>query len=223
MFKLDSNILFKIAPEMQPALADKAAPLLVEICPKYGINSADIFHEFIANVLHESGCFSILSENMNYSVHGLLSTFSRKRISAADAELYGRKPGQKANERKLANILYGGEFGRRELGNVLPDDGWTFRGAGPIQGTGRKNITEFTKFFNALERANYTPEEMAALLRKDIRVGIHFACWFFAIAKNLIQAAIDDNMNQIIKKINGAFIGKDDRYKFYEHAKRFVV
>lgn len=222
MFKLTPEILIKIAPNIKKANAKLICDSLLSICPQYGINSADIFHEFIANVLHESNCFNHLSENLNYSVRGLLNTFGRHRISAADAERYGRKAGQRANQRMIANILYGGEFGRRNLGNTQPDDGWNLRGAGPIQITGRSNFQAFTDFVNKLLKTKYTILEVAEKLRTDIALGVHSACWIFAIAKGLNDEAERDEMKTIIKRINGGFIGLDDRYKYYQLAQKYV-
>ena len=70
--------------------ATRIAYLLDSICPKYGINSPDIFHEFIANVLHESKEFTAMEENLNYSATALRSLFGRHRISDSDCEKYGR-------------------------------------------------------------------------------------------------------------------------------------
>ena len=82
-------------------------------------------------------------ESLNYSVSGLLNTFGRHRISRSDAERLGRKPGEPAlslaRQRAIANILYGGEWGRANLGNTMPDDGWTYRGRGMAHDTGRRN------------------------------------------------------------------------------------
>jgi len=83
--------------------------------------------------------FEPMEESLNYSVSGLLKTFSRSRISKADAERYGRKTGQAANQEAIGNILYGGDFGRAQLGNTEAGDGYRFRGRGLAQLTGRRN------------------------------------------------------------------------------------
>jgi putative chitinase len=100
----------------------------------------------LATAWHETGAKMLPNvESLNYSVSGLLNTFGRHRISTADAERLGRKPGEKAlsqeRQRQLANILYGGEWGRTNLGNTGPDDGWLFRGRGLAHDTGRRNYT----------------------------------------------------------------------------------
>jgi putative chitinase len=84
-----------------------------------------------------------IRENLNYSVQALIKKFGRHRISVAEAEKYGRKGGRPADQRAIANTIYGGEWGRDNLGNTEPDDGWLFRGGGLAQITGRTNFTKF--------------------------------------------------------------------------------
>jgi putative chitinase len=100
----------------------------------------------LATAWHETGPASRMVpnvENLNYSVSGLLNTFGRHRISRADAEKLGRRPGEPAlpiaRQRAIANIIYGGVWGRDNLGNTEPDDGWQFRGRGLAHITGRTN------------------------------------------------------------------------------------
>lgn len=100
--------------------------------------------EYVAYLLstcyHETGAkMSPNRENLNYSVSGLLNTFSRARISTAQAQAYGRSPGRAANQVAIANAVYGGEWGRKNLGNTQPNDGWDFRGGGQSHTTGRTN------------------------------------------------------------------------------------
>lgn len=58
------------------------------------------------------------------------------RVSAlSDAQLNELK----VDPQTFFNRVYGGEWGKKNLGNTDPDDGYTFRGRGPIQLTGRTN------------------------------------------------------------------------------------
>lgn len=100
---------------------------------------------FLANVATESGRLSTLAENLNYSVEALLAKFGRHRISEADARAYGRSPGHQANQQAIANAIYGGDWGRKALGNTKPGDGWLFRGQGLLQSTGRANAATLTR------------------------------------------------------------------------------
>lgn len=219
---LTADQVTKVSLSITGNKASEVARLHTAICPQYGINTADIFHEFFANELHESNCFTVLSENLNYLTSSLLDLFSRKRISVEQASRFGRKPGQMANQVAIANTIYGGEWGKKNLGNIHENDGWEFRGSGPIQITGRANITAFTNFYNTLCIDAYTPELMASRLRADIEIGIHSACWIFAVAKKLIDEAERNEMKTIVKKINGGYLGIEERMEFYKRCQQYI-
>ncbi|WP_198474939.1 hypothetical protein [Aquamicrobium zhengzhouense] len=98
----------------------------------------------LASAWHETGTkMQPVTENLNYSVEGLLKTFGRHRITEAQARRYGRTNNQPANQEAIANIIYGGEWGLKNLGNTKPGDGWRYRGRGLPQITGRSNYTKF--------------------------------------------------------------------------------
>lgn len=95
---------------------------------------------FLANVGVETGGLSATAESLNYSVDALMRTFGRHRISADDALRLGRIPGQRvADQEGIANRIYGGDWGTRNLGNHRAGDGWLYRGRGLFQTTGRHN------------------------------------------------------------------------------------
>lgn len=96
--------------------------------------------DFLPTILHESGMLERMEESLNYTPEALVATFGAHRITPAQAQAVGRIPGkQPADQRAIANIVYGGEWGRKNLGNIGPDDGWTYRGRGPGQTTGQGN------------------------------------------------------------------------------------
>lgn len=98
----------------------------------------------LATSWHETGTkMQPVTENLNYSVEGLLKTFGRHRITEAQARRYGRTNNQPANQQAIANTVYGGEWGLKNLGNTKTDDGWRYRGRGLPQITGRTNYTKF--------------------------------------------------------------------------------
>lgn len=106
-------------------------------------------------------------ESLNYSVDALISKFSRERISIADARRYGRNDatGQKANQEAIANCIYGGSWGLKNLGNTQPGDGWWFRGRSWPQLTGRGN---FTKADTTLKLKGALLADPSILARIDI-------------------------------------------------------
>ncbi len=98
----------------------------------------------LATAWHETGGnMKPNTENLNYSSQALLRKFGRHRISAEDAMTFGRKQGERAlsqaRQRKIANTIYGGPWGKKNLGNTEPNDGWDFRGRGMDHCTGRRN------------------------------------------------------------------------------------
>jgi putative chitinase len=211
--------LKQVCPKLTDKDAAEIASLFTELCPKYGINTYDIFHEFIARLAHECAEFTKYSESLNYSVEGLQKFVKWKRITASQADQYGRKPGQKANRQMIANIIYGGAWGKKNLGNTLPNDGWNLRGSGAIQTTGRANTQRYCNYVNKRDNTNYTVEQMAELMRTSHRWAIDSACWIFAISFKLIDEAIDDELKAICDRINGGALGFTDTVKYYEKAK----
>src|SRR5690606_23990493 len=77
----------------------------------------------MATAYHEVGAgLTPRRESLNYSASSLIKNFSRARISAADANRLGRKAGEKSlsldRQKQIANLIYGGEWGRKNLGNT---------------------------------------------------------------------------------------------------------
>jgi len=110
---------------------------------KSGINTLLRKAHFLAQGKVESDLKPKI-ESMNYSVEGLIEGFGRHRISIEDAKKFGRTDTRKANQKEIANRLYGGEWGRINLGNTQPNDGWLLRGAGIYQITGRTNFQKLS-------------------------------------------------------------------------------
>lgn len=184
--------------------------LLDTICPKYGISTTDIFEEFIANLAEECGEFTHFEENLSYSAKRMTEVWPHRFPSVDVAKDYVHNP------QALANRAYGA---RKDLGNVQPNDGWNFRGGGPIQLTGRYNYTLFTTYYNKRFGTSYTIEQMADLLRTDLEKGLHSACWLFAISKKLIDEAEADYFKEVVKRINGGLTNYPKRVEYYNRAK----
>lgn len=130
---------------MPAAIASVLAPSLEKACNDHGITDYRRFRHFIATCAVETGGLQKLEENLNYSEGSLLTLFGRHRISAADARKFGRTKDHSAHQNALANILYGGAFGKKNLGNTEPGDGWKYRGRSLIMATGRANYALLEK------------------------------------------------------------------------------
>ena len=112
---------------------------------KYGISTPLRLAHFLAQIGHESIGLSASTESLNYTPEALIKTFSRARITEADAHKFGRSAASAANQPELAERVYGGVWGLRNLGNTVKGDGYKFRGRGPMQITGRANYREVGK------------------------------------------------------------------------------
>lgn len=126
-------------------MQDEIAAAFNKHASSFGVNNPKRIAEFLANVSHETGGFTQLEESLNYSVAGILKTFGRHRISVDDANRLGRAAGRPADQRAIANLVYGGAWGKKQLGNTEPNDGWDYRGSGPGQVTGRANFANIEK------------------------------------------------------------------------------
>lgn len=174
---------------------------------EFGITSIDDQAMFIAQVGHESGGFTCIVENLNYSVEGLKATFG-KYFPGNTAEKYGRTATQPANQKAIANIVYA-----HRMGNVAENDGWNYRGRGLIQITGHDNYRDCG---NGLG----TDLLLVPQLLEQDEYAARSAAWFFA-AKGCLKHFGD--VKAVTKIINGGTNGLDDRQKRYDKAKSVLV
>lgn len=156
---------------------------------------------FFGQLAHETADFKISTENLNYSAEGLLKTFPRYFTAETAAE-YARQP------EKIANRVYA-----NRMGNILPGDGYKYRGRGAIQLTGFTNYGAFAKYAKRPDVLS-NPDIVATELAFDSA--------FFFFERNSLWTICDhglDAATQLTKKINGGTNGLDDRIaktkKFY--------
>jgi putative chitinase len=207
--KLTKEQLARMIPSNKEV--DRWHKALVEILPKYDIDTEQRIAGFIAQCGHESGDFRIMEENLNYSEKALNAVFGRyfgpgKRNAAE----YARNP------EKIANYVYMDEFRSKagQMGNTKPGDGFRFRGRGLKQLTGRNNYTAFGKSIGmtAEEAAEYVATEKGA---------VESACWFWNTNK-LNKFADAGDIVGLSKKINGGTIGLEDRVRRWEEALKIL-
>lgn len=190
---------------------------------EYNIKSNMEMVHFLAQIHHESAGLTRLRESLNYTPEGLTSGFGSHRITAAQARNLGRKTGRAANQVAIANILYGGNWGLRNLGNREVGDGWKYRGAGPMQCTGRSN---FARFNNELKRLCIDVDVVThpEILASDINLGLLHAGYYWKTNGISYVAQLewntvlpnDDTVGQwITRKINGGNSKIKERYRLY--------
>ena len=176
---------------------------LGDILPEYDIDTPKRVAAFMAQCGHESGGFTLMQENLNYSAKGLRCTFGKYFPNDEVAKLYERKP------QMIANRVYGNRMGN---GDEASGEGWYFRCRGIIQITGKNN---YTKCSQSLFESNVLVENPDLLLETEY--AIHSACWFWSAAR-LNELADTGDMKTMTKRINGGYIGLEDRINHYNHA-----
>jgi len=161
---------------------------------------------------HESANFSIMEENLKYSKEGLLRVFAT-RYNADLAQKHEYKPSV------IANHVYGGR-----MGNNSPNDGFLFRGRGPLQITGRSNVTAFSEYVKDPE-VIFNPGLIAT------KYAMESIVWFFE-KNNLFKLCTDMSDSTILTISRAVNIGNpkstktpnglDDRIKKTKFYSQFI-
>lgn len=161
---------------------------------------------FLAQIAHESGGFTAVKENLNYSAKGLMTTFKKYFPSEELAKQYERKP------EKIANRVYAN---RMANGDEASGDGYRFCGRGLIQLTGRANYTKFA------EDLGISIEETVKYLETP-NGAVSSAGWFWD--NNSLNKYCDSgDFVTLTKRINGGTIGLADRQHHFDEAMHFLT
>jgi len=115
---------------------DSVIAQIPETAAKFGITSNLRLAHFLAQCALESVEFTATVENLNYRAARLMQVFP-KYFRGVDPAPYANNPS------KIANRVYANRMGN---GNEASGDGFSFRGRGYIQLTGRTNYTSFSQF-----------------------------------------------------------------------------
>jgi putative chitinase len=200
-FEFNQEKLKKCLPKMkQPEVW---YPLMEEIMPQFEITTVSRAAMFMAQCGHESAYFNVLEENLNYSAQGLNTIFPKYFIKAGrDAQEYHRQPS------KIANVVYSSRMGN---GDTASGDGWKYRGRGLIQLTGRSNYTQCSQDLFQDNTLVDTPD-----LVTEPTYALWSGCWFWH-KNNLNDLADAGDIKASTKRINGGFIGLEDRERHYNN------
>jgi putative chitinase len=172
---------------------------IAEPARRYGINNQRRAAAFAATIAHESANGTRMAESLNYSPAGLRATWPA-RFSQADADMLGRRLGQEADQRAIAERAYGGRMGNGPEGT---GDGFRFRGRGLIQITGRDAYRRAGAATGL--RLEEHPENAEAEA-----VAAEIAAWTWAEWKRCNPLADAENVQGWRRAINGGLNGLDD-------------
>jgi putative chitinase len=192
--------LANICSPMSTSTAEQFVEPLNTTFAKYDITTSLRAAAFVSQCAHESEEFTRLSENLNYTAAALLHVYP-KYFSESLAEQYARNP------QAIANRVYANRMGN---GDEQSGDGWTFRGRGLIQLTGRST---YAKFAYAVGRSL---DDAITYLESTEGAAVS-AGWFWS-ANNLNGLADAGNFTEITQRINGGQDGALDRERLYKKA-----
>lgn len=186
-----------IASGCKPSIA----PFLIDpfkgTCEKYAINTPIRFAAFIAQLAHESGSFF----------------YTEELASGAAYE------------------------GRKDLGNTQAGDGVKFKGRGFIQITGRANYTSLSKEFGVdfVTTPSLLGGKNINLCTADqMKFATMSAGWYWnqrdlniladkmTLSSSVMIEPNLSNYKAITKKINGGYIGLDDRQTRFEKIRVYL-
>jgi putative chitinase len=156
---------------------------------------------FIGQAGHECGNFRIMEENLNYRAETLMRVWPKRFPTLDFAKQYERNP------KKIANMVYANRMGNRDEAS---GDGFRFRGRGAFQTTGHAGYYHAGQALG--EDFVMNPDLVATPTYAALTAG------FFWDTHKLNQYADSRDYKTMTKKINGGYIGLEDREKHIRDA-----
>ena len=181
-------------PKPTPEAGQKVKAVLLKDMPKFGITTPNQQAAFLGNIEHESN-FMPVSENLNYKPQRLMQVWPNrfKTLAQAQAVAAGGPQG-------IANSIYNGRMGNATGSN----DGWDYRGRGPIQITGKNNYSAISKLINKDIVDN--PD----LVTTDPQVSADTAMAYWKMNPSLGKLADAGQFAEVRRRVNGGGVGMED-------------
>ena len=200
------ELLQKVCPKTKKEVLESYVAPLNKVAKAHDIlDNHKRLAAFLAQVAHESGGFNFTKENLNYNAKALQTVFKKYYPTEKDALAHERKPEQ------IANKVYASRMGN---GDEKSGDGWSYRGRGLIQLTGKEN---YTKFAESIKK----PITEAVAYLETAEGAVESAAWFWT--KNKLNELCDkDDFVTLTKRINGGTNGLEDRTHHYELALKIL-
>ncbi|MEO9385522.1 glycoside hydrolase family 19 protein [Chromobacterium phragmitis] len=183
--------------------------ILINAMLQAGIRDPKEQAMFLAQTHQESGGFTRLQESARYRASKLLEVFPRlaKQGITTTAQAQALIDG---GPDRVFNTIYGGDWGRKELGNTQAGDGARFKGRGFMQLTGRSNYAAASKALNLDLLAH--PEQA-----EDPVIAARIATWYWQSRKGLVAAARAGNVKAATRPINKGLKGLAQREANYRN------
>lgn len=192
-------VLKAVAPRANPQFV-AASGNLGSIFDEYGIVSVSAQAMVISQCAHECAGYSVFQEGLSYSAQRLCEVWPNRFPTLAAAEPFARNP------KALANKVYNGRMGNR----AGTDDGYDFRGSGPLQHTGR------SEFDRVQRRTALMALEHPDMLRDPAHADAMWrAACTFIIDRGALVPANAGNVEAVTFRVNGGRNGLADRRVLY--------
>lgn len=172
-------------------------PTTLKAAMKYFDLTPERAAHFFGQIAHETGGFTVFTENLNYSASGLKKTFS-KYFPSNLADLYARQP------HKIASRVYANRMGN---GDEASREGYFYCGRGALQTTGKDNYEALSKYLK-VDEIMTNPDLVASVYA--------FESAKFYFDSNKLWTKCDKGVNDaailaVTKAVNGGTNGLEDR------------
>ena len=196
------NALFNLWPhgdKLIPGLRDGIAAAAPVIFPKYSIDTNRLICHVMAQISLECNAGLEVVENLNYSAPRMCEVWPSRFPTINSAIPYAHNP------RLLANKVYNGR-----MGNALnSNDGWNYRGRGATQTTGHDGYKALgAKLGLDLLTDPDLVNDPAHFLECGVADFILCGCLPWALQNNIVQ---------VTKHLNGGLTGLADRIAWFKH------
>ena len=194
---------------------DKWLQPIIETCVEFEINTPQRIAAFLAQTSHESGGYTMLTENLNYKAATLAACWpnrfaemgpNKKPKKDTKGALIPTKVALSIEKKPelIANMVYSSRMGN---GPPQSGEGWKYRGRGAKQLTGKDNYKRCGEALSVDLLGN--PDLLLEPLYAARSAG-----WFWRV-NNLAPLADEGNIKEMTKKINGGYIGLEARQSLY--------
>lgn len=199
MFTL--NQFIQIVPHCEEP--EEWCELISSELPSHGFETKRQVAAFLAQTAHESADYNTLAENLNYSADRLKVVFPKyfRNFSPSQMQQYHRNP------QAIANVVYANRMGN---GDTSSGDGYSFRGRGVLQVTGKSSYMHCSEYLFGADTILLDDPDL--LLTKPNALGS--ALWYW----NLNDLLSVDNFTLLTKKINGGVNGLTERTNVFNIA-----
>jgi predicted chitinase/LAS superfamily LD-carboxypeptidase LdcB len=145
----------------------------------------------LANIMKETG-----GANKSEDLSGYAKTdnskikeiFGDRVKNMSDSQLNSVK----SNQQTFAETVYGGEYGRKNLGNIEPGDGWKYRGRGYVQLTGKANYAAASQAIFGDDTLVKDPD----LVTQNSKVAAEVTAWFMERGKKKLANKLGISENK---------------------------